>query len=128
MRIRAIALAALACASSDSALIAQGREAFATRFSASAVAGVLRVDDQGLGFNFESSGGPRYQGSSDLAPLVGATVRFTIVPFLVIYGIRGRGELMEVLSAHGTKLYRRCILELRPPLALALIPEHCRSC
>lgn len=92
MRIRAIALAALACASADSALKAQGRETFAARFSASAVAGVLRIDDQGLGFDFESSGGPRYEGSSDLAPQVGASVGFTIVPFLAIEAHYARAE------------------------------------
>jgi hypothetical protein len=81
MRIHEIALAALACASPDSALMAQGLEAFASRFSASGVAGVLRIDDQGLGF---SSGELRYEGSSDLAPLVGATVGFTVASFLTI--------------------------------------------
>jgi hypothetical protein len=68
----------------DSSLMAQGREALASRFSASTVAGVLRVDDQGLGFDFESSGEPRYEGSSELAPLLGATVGLAILPFLAI--------------------------------------------
>ncbi|HYO45478.1 MAG TPA: hypothetical protein VEY33_02165 [Gemmatimonadota bacterium] len=37
-----------------------------------------------MGFSFESSDGPRYEGRSDLAPLVGAVVGFDVVPVLSI--------------------------------------------
>lgn len=102
MRSREVALVALAgWALADSPLIAQGLEApyllpasekvasrdvasFASRLTISAMAGALWIDDGGLGFTFESSGGPRYEGRSDLAPLVGAVVGFDVVPIFSI--------------------------------------------
>lgn len=80
-----MALAAIAgCTLASTPLRAQGLEAFASRFTVSAMAGALRIDDSGLGFDFESSGGPRFEGHSELAPLVGVAGGFTVVSFLTI--------------------------------------------
>jgi hypothetical protein len=82
MRRPRILLAALTgCVIGSTPLQAQGSDpgAFESRFSVSAVAGGLRLDDDGLGFSFEPDG-ERYEGRSDIASLVGAAVAFDVVP------------------------------------------------
>ena len=88
MRRRGILLAALAGSVIGSTpLLAQRSDpgAFESRFSVSAMAGGLRLDDDGLGFSFEPDG-ERYEGRSDIAPLVGAAVAFDVVPAFSLEG------------------------------------------
>ena len=82
MKPTCICVAALAgSAIAISPLVAQdaGSGSLASRFSASAVGGTLLLDDEGLGFSFEPDG-PRFEGRSDIAPLLGAAVAFDVVP------------------------------------------------
>jgi hypothetical protein len=92
MRTRDLALAIAGCTLAITPLRAQGLEAFASRFTVSAMAGALRIDDSGLGFDFESSGGPRFEGHSELAPLVGVAVGFDVATFLTIEGYYNRAS------------------------------------
>lgn len=75
-----MALAGFVIVSSPLAAQDAGPRSLASRFSVSAVAGALLLDDEGLGFTREPVDGPRIEGRSDVAPLVGAVVAFDVVP------------------------------------------------
>jgi hypothetical protein len=83
MRLSGTVLAALLGSVIGGAPLLAQDSGFASRFSLSAVGGALLVDDEGLGFSFEPDG-PRVEGRSGVALLVGAVVGFEVVPALAL--------------------------------------------
>jgi hypothetical protein len=129
MKTRDFALAAFACCMlAETPLRAQGLEAFASRFTVSAMAGALRIDDGGLGFNFESSGGPRYEGHSELAPLVGAVVGFDVAKFFTVEGYYNRASAPIAMEASlgGVRLQDPMLEENRVKVQLYAIRGRVR--
>ena len=73
-------LAGFSLASSPLAAQDARPSSLVSRFSVSAVAGTLLLDDEGVGFTLEPVDGPRIEARSDVAPLLGAVVGFDVVP------------------------------------------------